>query len=182
MQPLLSSSSTQSLRYKINLAITLTLVSVTLVFGAVLTVYEIQRRTAAIQQIEQSLNDLTTQYNEVLGNEIFSAHILALQASMKDIMQRKSILAITAFNEFGERLVSSSESEQGDLQEQVVAALLSAPVSMLQEWEGQSVLTFTSPIVAYGENVGFWRIQYSLATMERQTLEIIIIFVALIFS
>ncbi|MBA3006003.1 MAG: diguanylate cyclase [Proteobacteria bacterium] len=174
--------SRQSLRYKINLTITLTLVSVTLVFGAALTVYEIQRRTAVIQQIEQSLNDLTSQYNEVLGNEIFSAHILAIQVIMNDIMQRKSILAITAYNEFGELLVSSSESEQDDLQEQVIAALHSAPASALQEWEGQSILTFTSPIVAYGENVGFWRIGYSLATMETQTLQLIIIFVTLIFS
>jgi diguanylate cyclase (GGDEF)-like protein len=174
--------SRQSLRYKINLTITLTLVSVTLVFGAALTVYEIQRRTTAIQQIEQSLNDLTTQYSEVLGNEIFSGHILAIQASMKDIMQRKSILSITAYNEFGEMLVSSSESEQDDLQEQVIAALHSAPALALQEWEGQSVLTFTSQIVAYGENVGFWRILYSLVTIDTQTLELIIIFVTLIFS
>ncbi|MGB3226296.1 MAG: GGDEF domain-containing protein [Desulforhopalus sp.] len=174
--------SRQSLRYKINLTITLSLVSVTLVFGAALTVYEIQRRTAAIQQIEQSLKDLTTQYNEVLGNEIFAAHILAIQASMKDIMQRKSILSITAYNEFGEMLVSSSELEQDDLQDHVIAALHSAPALALQEWEGQSVLTFTSQIVAYGENVGFWRVIYSLATMDTQTLELIIIFVTLIFS
>jgi hypothetical protein len=56
--------SRQSLRYKIHLTIALTLAAVALVFGAALTVYEIQRRTAAIQQIEQSLNDLTSQYNE----------------------------------------------------------------------------------------------------------------------
>ena len=175
--------SRRSLRYKINLTITLTLVSVTLVFGAALAVYEMQRRTVAIQQIEQSLNDLTTQYNEELGNEIFSSHILAIQASMKDIMlQRKSILNITAYNKFGEMLVSSSESEQDNLQDQVIAALHATPTSALQEWEGQFILTFTSPIVAYGENVGFWRILYSLVTMETQTLHLIIIFVTLIIS
>lgn len=172
----------QSLRYKINLAITLTLVAVTLVFGTALTVYEVQRRTTAIQQIEQSLHDLTSQYCEQLGNEIFSAHTLALQASMQDIMQRKNILAITAYNDAGELLVSSDSPEQGDLPALEMAALHSAPTSTLQTWRGEAVLTFTSPIVAYGESVGFWRIHYSLATMERQTLEIIFIFAALILT
>lgn len=172
----------QSLRFKINLTITLTLAAVTLVFGAALAVYEIQRRSAAIQQVEQSLIDLTSQYSEALGDEIFSARTLAIQASIEDIMQRRSVLAITTYNEFGECLVSSDESGQGDLSEQEIVPLRTGPASKLRAWGEQSVLTFTSPIVAYGENVGFWRIEYSLAIMERQTLEIIAIFVALICS
>jgi len=172
----------QSIRYKINLTVALTLLAVTLVFGIVLTVYETQRRNVAIQQIKLSLNDLTSQYREQLGNEIFAALIMAIQATMADIMKRKSVLAITTYDEFGDMLVSTDNSLQKNLSEKQVAVLSSAPTSILQKWNGQSVLTFTSPIMAYGEKVGFWQIHYSLATMERQTLEIIFIFVTLILS
>jgi len=174
--------SRQSLRYKIHLAITLTLLAVAIIFGVALTVYEVQRRAAIVQQFEQSLRDLTAQYSEQLGNEIFAAHILAIEASIRDIMQRKDILAIAAYDESGMLLASSSETAAGDIQENELASLNSGPTSVRQEWDGRSVLTFTSAIVAYGEEVGFWRIHYSLVTMERQTLELVLLFVGLFLT
>lgn len=172
----------QSIRYKINLTIVLTLLIVTIVFGIALTVYETQRRNAAIRQIKLSLNDLTSQYSEQLGNEIFAAQTMAIQATMADIMKKENVLFIITYDEFGELLVSSDNSLQKNLSKKQVALLSSEAISTKQKWNGQSVLTFTSPIIGYGEKVGFWQIYYSLATLERQTLEITFIFAALILS
>jgi len=172
----------QSIRYRINFTIALTLLAVTIVFGIVLTIYETQRRDVAVRQIKLSLNDLTLQYSKQLGNEIFASQIIAIRETMADIMKRESILAITAYDEFGSMLVSTDDALKKNLTEKQVEVLASASASTLQEWNGQSVLSFISPIMAYGEQVGFWQIHYSLATMERQTLEIVFIFAALILS
>lgn len=172
----------KSLRYRINLTVALTLLAVTLIFGTALTVYETHRRSAALLQIKLSLGDLTSQYSEQLGNEIFASQTMAIQATMADIMKRKSILTITAYDEFGEVLVSTDKEAQKNLLQEQIAALWLTSVSTKQRWNNQSILDFTSPIKAYGENVGFWKIHYSLASLERETLEIIFIFAALILS
>ena len=49
-------------------------------------------------------------------------------------------------------------------------------------WAGKNVLNYLSPIVAYGEQVGFWVIRYDLTTLNYQTLEILALFSALILS
>lgn len=172
----------QSLRYKINITIVSTLISVSLVFGAALSLYEIQRRNSTTQQIEQSLADLTSQFSEVLGNEIFSGHSMAINATIAEVMQRRSILAIATYDEFGEQLITSSDTEKGRLQESELKRLAIGPVTSFGTWNDLPVLTFTSPIVAYGENVGFWRIHYSLVTMKQETLELVLIFAALMVS
>jgi diguanylate cyclase (GGDEF)-like protein len=135
-----------------------------------------------MQQIEATLNDLTAQYSEHLGNEIFSTHVMAIQATIAEIQQRKNVLSVITYDESGMMLVASAKAEQENLTEEEAAALQSSSTARIGKWQGQSVLTFASPIVAYGENVGFWKIHYSLATMNRQTLEIILIFAALILS
>ena len=172
----------QSLRYKIHFCVALTLLAVAVVFGTALTVYETQRRKSAVQQIEQSLNDLTLQYREQLGNEIFAAQIIAVRATLADVMKRKNVLSITAYDESGDALASVNMTAPQNLPAELVATLTSRPDIRLRKWSGQSVLTFTCPIVAFGEKVGFWQINYSLATLERQTMEIIAIFATLILS
>ena len=172
----------QSLRYKINVTVALTLLLVTLVFGAALAVYENQRRHAAIEQIELSLQDLTAQYGAELGNEIFAMQADAVRATLAEIMKRSAILAITAYDESGAVLVATAQPEPDVLAPAQVAALAQAPTATLGRWQGQAVLIFTSPVTAYGENVGFWRLRYSLATLERQTEEIVVLFLALIGS
>ena len=174
--------SRQSLRYKIYLSVTLTMLAVAVVFGMALTVFETQRRQSAIEQIELSLNDLTLQYREQLGNEIFASQSIAVQATLAEVMKRKNVLAISAYDESGAALAAVNIAVPDDLPPELVARLASRPDSVLRQWEGRSVLTYTSPIVAFGEQVGFWQINYALAALERQTLEIIAIFIALIFS
>ncbi|MCG8611871.1 MAG: response regulator, partial [Pseudomonadales bacterium] len=49
-------------------------------------------------------------------------------------------------------------------------------------WQGQTVLTFTRLISAYGENIGYCRIRYSLVSIEQQTRQILFIFASLILT
>jgi len=174
--------NTKSLRYKINVTVILTLLLVTAIFGTTLAIYESQRRGAAIQQTIVLLGDLTFQYSEQLANEIFATQIMALQASITDIKKRKDLLSITTYDAAGHILASTNSSLPKDLPKELLASLTTVATSTHQKWLGGSVLTFTSPISAYSEKVGFWQIRYSLATLDEQTREIIFIFTALILS
>ncbi|MBM9519094.1 GGDEF domain-containing protein [Desulforhopalus vacuolatus] len=172
----------KSLRYRITLTVALTLTVVTLIFGTALTVYETNRRNAAVLEIDRSLKQLTSQYSEQLGNEIFASQTMAMKATMAEIMKRKSILTITAYNEYGEVLVSTDKNAKKKLSREQIGALWMTSISTKQKENNQSVLDFASPITAYGENVGFWNIHYSLASLERETREIILLFTTLILS
>ncbi|BBO80458.1 hypothetical protein DSCO28_10240 [Desulfosarcina ovata subsp. sediminis] len=118
-----------------------------------------------------------------MGNEIFATQILAVRTSLKEIMQRKpDLIAITTYDELGKVLVSTDSQVSGNLLNNQLPSLLSTPTGVVRKWNGQTVFSYTSAIVAYGECVGFWRIDFSLSTMQRQTIEIVFIFVALILS
>ena len=171
-----------SLRYRINLTIALTLTVVTLVFGLILVVYEVKRRSHGVSQIESALIDLTDQYRVQLGNEIFAAQTLAIGATLTEIMGRHDVLSVTTYDETGQGLVAKTNKGITDETPDPLSLPLAKPVSILEKWNGQSVLAFTSPIEAYGETVGFWRIRYSLAEMNHQTLEIVSIFTLLILT
>ncbi len=174
--------SRSSLRFKINLCVGLTLLVIAAIFGTVLAVYETHRRSDAIQQIAMSLDDLTAQYREQLGNEIFAAQRLAVEATLSEVTRRKNILSITAFDDQGQALAATDPSDRSPLVHYPGRSLPAAPQTFRRQWNGQAVLTYTSPISAYGERVGYWRIRYTLSTLERQTTEIVAIFAALMLS
>ncbi len=172
----------KSLRWKINLLTVLILVGISMIFGGVLTVYEISRREEAVIQIEQNLNDLTKQYAEQIGNEIFASQELAVSETLKHLCKRRHILDITTYSEDGQYFVSYSMGSQTDRLNLSEVAHQVFPVVTQSRWSGQRVLNYLSPIVAYGEQVGFWSIRYDLTTLNHQTFEIIAIFIALILS
>ncbi len=163
----------RSLRFKINVTIVLVQLLITVVFGSVLAVYETQRRNEAIAQIHASLLDLTRQYEEQLGNEIFSQQTLAIEETLRDIMQRRNILGISTFDESGKLLVTTTTATAQELPEQELS---------FSDFDKQAALNFFSPITAYNEQVGFWQIHYSLTLINHQTLEIVAIFVTLLLT
>lgn len=171
----------KSLRWKINLLTVLILVVISMIFGVVLSVYEISRREEAVIQIEQNLNDLTQQYAEQVGNEIFASQSLAVRETLKELCKRRHILDITTYTDDGQSFISSSAAQASGLNLSEMARL-NFPVVTQTRWAGQSVLNYLSPIVAYGEQVGFWVVRYDLTTLNNQTFEIMAIFIALILS
>ena len=71
------------LRWKINLLTVLIFVVISMVFGVLLTGYELSRRGEAVTQIEETLKDLTEQYSEQVGNEIFASQTLAVSETLR---------------------------------------------------------------------------------------------------
>ena len=173
--------SNRSLRFKINLSIAMILLIVTLVFGSILAIYEITRRDDAIQQVKQFLDDLTAQYSEQLGNEIFADQELALSATLAQLKKRSNILTIDTYDQVGNLVVTTAAKSPEGLELDQLRPF-GSPVARLQHWHNQPVLSYISPIIAYNEPVGYWQIRYAMTTLNQQTLEIVSIFSALIIS
>ncbi len=171
----------RSLRWKINLLTVVILLILAIVFGMLLSGYELSRRSESLTQIEESLNDLTEQYAEQVGNEIFASQALAARQTLKDLCARRHLLAITTYTDTGQFFVSSSEQHEPDLTSNLTTGVF-FPVVEQTRWGGKSVVSYLTPIIAYGEKVGFWVIRYDLSTLNYQSLEIIALFIALILS
>ncbi len=171
----------RSLSWKISLSTLIVLLVITLIFAILLTFYENSRRKDAIEQITQSLNDLTKQYSEQLGNEIFALQELATRQTLAEISRRRNILAVTTFDESGAEFISSANEPTGQISFAQISIYLN-PETTFSSWNDKKVLEYLSPITAYGETVGYWLIVYDLTTLNHQTLEIIGLFVALIIS
>ncbi len=171
----------KTLRGRINLTIGLVMVGTAVLFGTFVALYEVRRRNDALQQIELSLRDLTTQYKSQLGNEIFAAHLLAIKESLKEVKQRNGVLAIATFDDSGAPVTGLDErNNDASPAEALTQAMMTGAYAVVENWKGHSVLTFTSPLMAYGETAGFWRIRYSLKRLNTQTYEVVVIFSLLI--
>ena len=177
----LSILKNRSLRWKINLLTVMILLVLAIVFGVLLSGYELSRRSESLTQIEEALNDLTEQYAEQVGNEIFASQALAARQTLKELCARRHLLAITSYTETGQFFVSSSEQNEHDLPPDLTTGVF-FPVVEQTRWGGKSVVSYLTPIIAYGEKVGFWVIRYDLSTLNYQSLEIIALFIALILS
>lgn len=172
----------QSLRFKINSAIIITITVIALIFSTILIIFEVQRRTNVIKQIKLSLNDLMLQKRDQLGEEIFNEHTKAIKATLNDIMKRDGILSVSTYDFEGSLLVTTEKSSPPDLTELERESLSQAPSFIDQNWNNEPVLTYSSIIKAYGEEVGYLRIHYSLSVLRQETLLIITIFSALLLT
>ncbi|MDV7105270.1 GGDEF domain-containing protein [Vibrio sp. TH_r3] len=153
-------------------------------FGSILILYENVRRNIVIKDIQTSLQELTTQHSASIGNEIFSNQTLAIQDSLTSIIDSENIniLAISVYDDSGQFLVSSDNQFRQDLDDKTLLTLSSTTMMELGKSNKRSILRFDSSIIAYGERVGFWNIEYSIAQIQKQTNNIILIFFASILS
>jgi len=172
----------QTLRFKINAAIFITFLTIAIIFGSILVLFEVHRRATSIKQITGLLNDLLISNSEQLGNEIFGEHSRAIEATLKEIIKREGVLAINIYDFTGRMLATTQSKDPPDLTEQESGPIAKIPLIVEENWNNLPVLTFNSIIRAYGEEVGYWKVHYSLQEVTSQTRTSILIFSALLFT
>ena len=173
----------QSLRSKVNIAIVITFLIVTLIFSVIVTIFEIQRRITVVEQIKLSLTDLAINKRKEIGDKIFAGHIRAIKSTLSSILKRDEIIAASAYDLKGDLLVSiENEPLPSDLKLPEPKSLFNSPYFSKQILNEKSVLTFTSVIRVFGEKVGYWKIYYSLNKVEQETYLIVGIFSALLLT
>jgi hypothetical protein len=150
------------------------------------------------------MGDLLERHKEKMANEIFSEHKRALSATLKFMLERENIVGATAYGFSGEMLASTEDATPKDLELSESKTLLrptataSAAPTRVGPKEGnvepagalmaetvsgnEKVLSFTMPVEAYGEVVGFCSLKQALGPLNLETYKIIGIFSALLLS
>ena len=100
---------TQSLRFKINAAITLTCLSVTILFGVYLYPYEKGRRETRIEEIKILISAVFEQKKEEIANEIFARQRAALDNSLNTIRDVKGISGVIVYGIDGGLITSTNQ-------------------------------------------------------------------------
>ncbi len=172
----------RTLRFKINIAIFVTFVVISVIFSALLTVFEMQRRSNAIKQDVVVLNELVQHNKDQLGNEIFAGHERAVKLTLAELIKRENILAASAYDDLGAFFSSTEDSPSPDLAESELLQLQTASIRKETTWKGLSVLVYTAGVQVYGENVGYVRLEYSLASLDSETWHIVAIFSGLLLT
>ena len=173
---------TRRLRFKINAAITLTCLSVTILFGVYLYPYEKGRRETRIEEIKILISAVFEQKKEEIANEIFARQRSALDNSLNTIEDVKGISGVIVYGIDGGLITSTNQTLISSISKQDQSTLNHGPVFIRRNLKGHPYAEYTSVIEVIGERVGFIRIYYGLADMEQEALVTFGVFFFLLIS
>ncbi len=173
--------SASPLRMKINLAIVATCLVIAGVFSIFLVLYEKQRRENAVDRMNHSLAEVVAQHREELSNQVFAGHRRAAEETLQQMTRHQQVVSATVFDVEGEPFASTEQTEPPPkLTEKEQAALPEGGCSLVYASRGEHVLTYTTAINAYGEDVGYCQLDYSMAGLHGETLTIVAIFAGML--
>ncbi len=169
------------LRFKINLTILSTLIITMIVYSIILLPFEKRRRAIVVDQIKQNLVNLERQYRENLVNELIAQHKKAVKSTFSEIIETDGIKTISVYFTDGNLFVSTHKGIKNlSMKEQ---ALLNKGQVFIEETQDNiEVLTYSKILEAYGEQVGYLEIQFSLVKVQQETRTIKLLFLALVLT
>lgn len=159
----------RGLRFKINAALFSTCGIIVVLFGLLLSPFEMNRRKARFEEIHVLLNTVFQQKREELANEIFADQHLALRRTLEDMQQIKGVAILSVYDLEGRLVLSTDESITHPLPEAVRASLDAGASFRKESLDGRSFSEYASAIQVIGEKVGYVRMYYDLSDMEQET-------------
>ena len=172
----------KSLRFKINAAIFVTCVIIVVIFWASLYPFEVNRRNARLEEIEVLLDTVFQQKRDELANEVFADQRLALARTLEEMQKVEGIAILTVYDLKGNPVLSTERSTPEPLAPQQSSAVHNGPVFEKRSGQGGSYVEYTTLIQVIGEKIGYLRMHYSLADMERESMVTLAFFVGLLIS
>ena len=169
----------ESLRFKINIAILTTCAVIAVSFAGFFLPFHKRQRENRLEEIRVLLNTVFRQKREMLANEIFAGQKAALKQTIKEIKKVKGITAITVFNLDGLPFVSTDAGEKEVLSLMERSDLIESPIFSISREKNIPMAVYTSVIQIIGERVGYLKIYYNLAEMEKQSRLSIVFFITL---
>ena len=171
-----------SLRFKINTAILLACIVIAIFFSAIFYQFEVNRRQSRLERIHLLLSTIFEQKKEELANEIFAEQKDALAQTLKDIQGVKDISEVSLYGIDGRLLLSTNKNLTTPLRSSEKEALRQAPFAKKIIKRDLSFIEYSSIIEIIGEQVGYFRMYFNLAEMERESFSYILFFFTLMFS
>ncbi len=156
------------LQRKIALAILATFVGMAVVFGVVLVLLQKMHMQNAMRQSEQYLKMLVEREAEPLANELFEQRLRAVNLRIRGILTLEGLLSVTVYDAYGSYLVHLDRAGKDVPEEsQKVTDTHRVPKSAQGVSVGIPALVYEAPVLAMGVPIGFIRLSYSMAEVER---------------
>ena len=171
-----------SLSRKIGLSILLTCGLVTLIFGALLTFYELHRRDVRQEQTRILLAAVYEQRREDLANEVFGGKTLALGETFAEMQTTPGVLAVSVYGLDGKLILTSGRGLAERLSPDEMAAVNEAPSFATATDAAEPSLVYATAIEVIGERVGYLRLHYAKTELIQETRVTVLFFVVMLFA
>ncbi|NOX25735.1 MAG: response regulator [Deltaproteobacteria bacterium] len=157
------------LRAKINLAILLTFIIITLIYAAIFFPSERQRQQTVIEQVEMNLANIVAQRQAEFADEIFGRQKKAAKITIDELLKVPGIAAIRVYLVDGTLLQKSGGKTTGhNLDHRQLVQLTRKPIFIRHIIAGKPLLTLARRIEVIGDSVGFIEVDYNLSHVEKE--------------
>jgi two-component system, cell cycle sensor histidine kinase and response regulator CckA len=159
----------QALRWKVNVAILCTFLLIALIFIMIQVPFQQSSKQQAIKQNEMLLKLLVDRDQEHLANEIFEGRTRAMAMRLAQMSRLDGILNIAVYDNTGRLLASEGKKPTAaDLNPLYLPQPPAITLIRREQLNSVQMLVYVQAIKVIGDHVGFMRIDYSLAEIERQ--------------
>jgi PAS domain S-box-containing protein len=159
----------RALRWKVNIAILCTFLLIALIFIMIQLPFQQSSMQQAIEQNEMLLKLLVDRDQEHLANEIFEGRTRAMAMRLVQMSKLDGIFNIAVYNNVGRLLASEGKKPtHADLDPLYIPQTPAISLIHREHFENGRMLVFVQAIEVIRDRVGFVRIDYSLAEIERQ--------------
>ncbi|MCP4757776.1 MAG: PAS domain S-box protein, partial [Proteobacteria bacterium] len=155
---------------KINLTIILSCVLLSLLYGVILYLFEMHRRESSLDKVKLLVEATVKQKFQDFANEMAFDLKDSLEITLQEMGRVKGVMAVAAYDGRGRLILYTGKPPKKHLAAiKGHSAEESARFSQERGLEGESVLTYFSPIIVVGERIGYLKTWYSLASLTRET-------------
>ena len=171
--------NSESLRFKINLAIAGTGIIVSLVFSVLFYMYDMKQKTLHLSRIQFLLETVVELNKADIANEIFARQKLALASTAASIRSLNGITVITIFDAQGKQVYSTESASQRSLSPEEINTLQQAP-TFLVDTDRNGYAIYSSVITIIQEPIGFIQLHFDLEDLKNESLITLLFFVVLL--
>ena len=156
------------LKNKINYAILVIFIMISLIFGGFLHRFQQQRMQTAVNTIEVLLTTLVEQDQNNLANEIFEGQARAIKLRLQKMINVQNILAISVFDSKGQLLVDEGIISDNGTYDFLINNNRNKISINYVNIQDKDLLEYLHEITVIDERIGFIRIYYSLEELKRE--------------
>ncbi len=159
----------QTLRQKVNAAILISFLLIAVIFIVIQLPYHQRSMESAVRQNERLLKSMVERDQDLLANEIYEDRKRAIVIRLAQMSQVEGILNIVVYDSAGRILVvHGRNSDPSDLSLENTPKPPANTFIHQGRLGGNRTLIYIQAIEIINERIGFIRIDYSLAEIERQ--------------
>ncbi len=172
----------RSLQIKINTAIIIVAIAITVLFAGFLFPYEKRQRSDQIKRINLLLDTVFSQKRNDLANELFARQERALRATLEELKMVEGILGVSIHLPDGRLYMTTDSIFSKTIPEDRIKALESSSLLQIVSINHKSMGIYENIIEVIGDKIGFIAIYYDFAKLEREIRQSLVIFLSLLVA